>query len=78
VCVKEGWDVKDTWKKLNGGDAGSWFAHERNDSYVYYNKMDKMWWIDGPDGYGVYKGKGPNWAPMGMSTAWKALDGGTH
>jgi len=40
--------------------------------------MDGMWWIDGPDGLGVYKGKGPNWAPMGMATAWKALDGGTH
>ncbi len=40
--------------------------------------MDGMWWIDGTDGLGVYKGKGPNWAPMGMATAWKALDGGTH
>ena len=70
--------MKSTWIKLNGGESGSWFKHESNDSYVYFNALDGMWWIDGPDGLGVYKGSGPKWAPMGMSTAWKALDGGTH
>ena len=78
VCVQNSWDVKATWKKLNGGEGGSWFKHEANDSYVYFNALDGMWWIDGPDGLGVYKGPGPNWAPMGMSTAWKAIDGGAH
>lgn len=78
VCAQNSWDIPSTWKKLNGGEAGSWFKHEANPSYVYFNALDGMWWIDGPDGLGVYKGPGPNWAPMGMSTAWKALDGGTH
>lgn len=27
---------------------------------------------------GVYKARGPLWAPPGGSTAWTALDGGTH
>jgi hypothetical protein len=78
VCVQNKWDVVSTWKKLNGGEGGSWFKHEANDSYIYFNALDGMWWIDGPDGLGVYKGLGPNWAPMGMSTAWAALDGATH
>jgi hypothetical protein len=78
VCVQNSWDTTSTWKKLNGGEGGAWFKHESNDSYVYFNALDGMWWIDGPDGLGVYKGPGPSWAPMGMCTAWKALDGGTH
>ena len=78
VCMKSGWDVKSTWIELNGGENGSWFKHEVSDSYIYFNALDRMWWIDGPDGRGVYKGTGPNWAPMGMGTAWIALDGGTH
>ena len=51
--------MKSTWIKLNGGESGSWFNHESNDSYVYFNALDGMWWIDGPDGLGVYKGSGP-------------------
>lgn len=78
VCVQNSWDTVTMWKKLNGGEGGAWFKHEANDSYVYFNAVDKMWWIDGPDGLGVYKGPGPSWAPMGMSTCWTALDGGTH
>lgn len=62
------------WKKLNAGELGAWFQHTKNDSYMYYNGQDKSWWIDGPDGLGAYKGVGPSWAPMGMSTAWQALD----
>ena len=78
VCVQNEWDVEATWKRLNGGENGTWFKHEESKSYVYYNALDGMWWIDGPDGLGVFKGPGPSWAPMGMSTAWMALDGGTH
>jgi hypothetical protein len=78
VCAKSSWDTASTWKKLNGGEGGTWFKHATNDSYVYFNALDGMWWIDGPDGLGVYKGRGANWAPMGMSTAWQALDGSTH
>jgi hypothetical protein len=55
VCLQNKWDVDSTWKKLNGGEGGSWFKHAANDSYVYFNALDGMWWIDGPDGLGVYK-----------------------
>jgi len=83
VCVENGWDVPGTWAKLNGGEGGVWFKHEGphegpHDPYVYHNKLDGEWWIDGPDGLGVWKAAGPAWAPPGMSTAWKALDGKSH
>ena len=55
VCVQNSWDIDSTWKKLNGGQGGFWFKHTANDSYVYFNALDGMWWIDGPDGLGVYK-----------------------
>ena len=78
VCKQNDWPVEGTWQRLNGGEQGSWFAHEENASYIYFNKMDQMWWIDGPDGLGVYKGAAPSWAPPGGSIRWEALDGGTH
>jgi hypothetical protein len=79
VCVDNGWDVDATWRKLNGGgEDGAWFKKDADASYIYFNRSDQNWWIDGPDGLGVYKGPGPDWAPMGMSTAWRAIDGGSH
>ena len=79
VCVDNGWDVDVTWKKLNGGEDGAWFKKTTDDAYLYFNALDGEWWIDGPDGLGVYKGpSGSPRAPMGMSIAWRAIDGGTH
>ena len=77
VCAANGWDTKATWAKLNGGEDATWFKHrdEGNASYVYFNAGDGHWWIDGPDGLGVYKAPGPAWAPPGGSIRWKALDG---
>jgi len=79
VCLQNGWDVAKTWSTLNGGAEGVWFAHEageeKNPSYVYFNKNDGCWWIDGPDGLGVFKASGPPHAPPGASIAWRALDG---
>ena len=80
VCEANGWDVATTWEKLNGGAGGAWFAHEAgesaNRSYVYRNAQDGCWWIDGPDGLGVFKAPGPPRAPPGASIRWRALDGG--
>merc|ERR1719230_1221195 len=73
VCDGNGWPVTSTWEKLNGGETGTWFAHESTSSYIYYNAADKMWWIDGPDGLGVYKAPGPSYAPPGAQTAWQHL-----
>jgi len=65
VCKQQGWDTNDMWKRLNGVDskADTWFKHSENDSYVYWNKSDQSWWIDGPDGNGVWIVKGPSHAP---------------
>ena len=71
VCKGQGWDVASTWTKLNGMNpiTNVWFAHEENDSYVYHNNVDGRWWIDGPDGKGVWIADGPGHAPP--SRGWK-------
>jgi hypothetical protein len=51
VCQENKWDTRATWNKLNG--KASWFAHA-NGSYIYFNKADGKWWLDGPDGLGVF------------------------
>merc|ERR1711862_1075081 len=61
VCDQNGWDTGEMWAKLSG--AGSrqrilWYEAS-NKSYIYFNVMDGHWWIDGPDGLGVYKARGP-------------------
>ncbi|KAL3827384.1 hypothetical protein ACHAXA_003118 [Cyclostephanos tholiformis] len=65
VCEAQGWDILSTWARLNGVDprADTWFAHSTNDSYIYHNKIDGKWWIDGPDGKGVWVVDGPTHAP---------------
>merc|ERR1711871_665364 len=73
VCTRNGWSPDETWRKLNGGEDGTWFAHTENDSYLYYNEGDKHWWIDGPDGLGAYKARGPPWSPPAASTQWQSL-----
>merc|ERR1711962_4508 len=52
VCRQQGWDTAQMWSKLNG--QREWYKHQLNESYVYYNNADSKWWIDGPDGLGVY------------------------
>ena len=54
-----------TWTKLNGVDPRTdiWFSHVENDSYIYYNKVDGKWWIDGQNGNGVWIVEGPSHAP---------------
>ena len=40
------------WKQLSDGQQ-AWYEHE-NGSYIYHNVGDGKWWIDSPDGGGVY------------------------
>lgn len=61
VCEKQGWNTEEMWSKLNGDR--TWFAHSQNESYIYWNKGDQKWWIDGPDGNGVWINLGPSHAP---------------
>ena len=66
VCTAMDWDTQSMWTKLNGLDTSTnniWFAHTENDSYIYHNKGDGKWWIDGPDGKGVWIIEGPSHAP---------------
>jgi len=60
VCRAQGWDTAETWAKLNGG--ADWYAAP-NGAYIYRNTLDGKWWIDAPDGNGVYIAAGPAHAP---------------
>ena len=68
VCVANGWDTSAMWAKLGGGD--EWFA-AANGAYIYYNHADGMWWIDAPNGDGVYKAPAPRHAPPAVG--WQLL-----
>lgn len=86
VCDQNGWNTKDMWKRLSGAGAGGardpdilWFEAP-NKSYIYFNVADSHWWIDGPDGLGVYKAKGPRFSVPGYprgsggASGWFPLD----
>lgn len=68
VCQQQGWDTKETWRKLGGGH--TWYKAE-NGAYIYWNLMDKCWWIDRPNGDGVFKAPAPMHAPP--QVGWKPL-----
>jgi hypothetical protein len=61
VCRQAGWNPGDMWQKLQGGPekGNPWFKHTDNESYVYRNLSDGLWWIDGPSGMGVFTAEGP-------------------
>jgi len=68
VCVQNDWDTGSTWGRLGGGRR--WFG-KADGSYIYFNGADGHWWIDGPDGGGVFKAVGPphaipalGWEPL--------------
>eukprot|EP00933_Yihiella_yeosuensis_P048098 TRINITY_DN4410_c3_g1_i1.p1 TRINITY_DN4410_c3_g1~~TRINITY_DN4410_c3_g1_i1.p1 ORF type:complete len:388 (+),score=66.18 TRINITY_DN4410_c3_g1_i1:117-1166(+) len=86
VCKQNSWNTKQMWEKLSGagnGNSVNWFEAP-NKSYIYFNVADEHWWIDGPDGLGVYKSRGPPFAvpgyPRGSGGAfgWFALDEKSH
>jgi len=68
VCRQQGWNTNDMWQKLNGGQ--KWYK-AANESYIYWNMADRHWWIDRPDGAGVYKAEAPQHAPP--QNNWKLL-----
>lgn len=72
VCQQQGWDTKETWRKLGGGK--TWYK-AGNGAYIYWNLMDASWWIDRPNGDGVFKAAAPMHAPP--QVGWKPL-GGHH
>jgi len=66
VCKFQGYITEQMWEILNGTDPdkNTWYAHTENESYIYWNKGDGKWWIDGPDGMGVWIVEGPWHAPL--------------
>lgn len=52
TCNNMGWNDKNMWNRLTDKKT-FWFEHE-NGSYIYKNIGDGKWWIDGPDGLGLY------------------------
>ena len=71
TCEAMNWDTQRTWNQLSSRKR-HWFLSEENDSYVYWNKGDGKWWIDGPDGAGIYIVK--NDAEFPPNIGWMALD----
>eukprot|EP00927_Polykrikos_kofoidii_P037537 TRINITY_DN3170_c0_g1_i1.p1 TRINITY_DN3170_c0_g1~~TRINITY_DN3170_c0_g1_i1.p1 ORF type:complete len:383 (-),score=40.50 TRINITY_DN3170_c0_g1_i1:408-1460(-) len=64
VCEQNRWDPKETWDNLSGSGVRSaqdspvvWYEAP-NSAYIYFNAPEGQWWIDGPDGLGVYKAIG--------------------
>ncbi|CAD7950012.1 unnamed protein product [Amoebophrya sp. A25] len=43
-----------TTSKNKGRD---WFRQPESEAYVYFNSMDQCWWLDAPNGAGIYKVK---------------------
>merc|ERR1712086_594422 len=68
VCRQQGWDTNTTWQKLGGSH--QWYKAP-NGAYIYWNLMDRCWWIDKPNGDGAYKATAPMHAPP--QTGWKLL-----
>ena len=70
VCIASSWDAAAMWAKLGGG--ADWFdAEDGSGSYIYFNHADGHWWIDEPDGAGVYKAAAPPHAPPAVG--WELL-----
>jgi hypothetical protein len=71
TCAEMSWDSEQMWMKLSN-QKSPWYEAD-NGSYIYWNQNDGQWWIDAPDGKGVYIVKG---APTELPTSgWKALPG---
>jgi len=59
VCEQNNWNTTQMWKQLNGDR--NWLRAEDNDSYMYWNSADSQWWIDEPNGLGVFVAPTSNW-----------------
>jgi len=71
TCAENDWDPEQMWLQLSNQKT-PWYEAE-NGSYIYWNKGDGKWWIDAPDGRGVYIAKAPEASvPTG---GWQALPG---
>jgi len=70
TCAENGWDPEKMWEQLNG--RGRWFE-ALNGAYIYWNQGDGQWWIDEPNGKGVYVA--PALAKAPPTSGWRLLQG---
>jgi len=73
VCQAQGWPTQKMWQKLNSDR--TWYRKE-NQAYIYWNSLDSSWWIDKPDGAGIFKAGAVNYAPP--QTGWAPLCTGVN
>lgn len=71
TCSEQRWDAEKMWLQLSDQKT-AWYEAE-NGAYIYWNKGDGQWWIDAPDGKGVYISKAP--ASAVPKDGWRALPG---
>lgn len=71
TCAENNWDPERMWLQLSN-QRTPWYE-AANGSYIYWNQGDGKWWIDAPDGKGVYIAKAP--ATAVPSSGWQALPG---
>lgn len=71
VCRDRSWDSQQMWRQLSDQQT-PWFE-AANGAYIYWNRGDGQWWIDAPNGLGVYVTKAPNTLPP--SQGWSSIGG---
>jgi len=72
TCAENQWDPEKMWLQVSDQKT-PWFE-AANGSYIYWNQGDGQWWIDAPDGRGVYVSRSPPDA-LPPATGWQALRG---
>jgi len=70
TCISMNWNTQQMWNQLSDSSR-PWYEAE-NDSYIYWNKGDGKYWIDGPSGAGIYIVKDSSELPP--KTGWISLD----
>ena len=74
VCRKSRWNTEDMWAQLTNGKT-PWYLKEDDDAYIYYNVGDNKWWIDAPEGHGLYTSVALNDDPFPPSRGYEELGG---
>ena len=77
VCLANQWNVEATWKHLNRNQF--WLRGTINEAYIYFNSAVGHWWIDEPNGTGVFiarplaSNNHDQNRPLPPTDGWKAL-----
>jgi len=69
TCAEMQWDPEEMWLRLSNQKT-PWYEAD-NGSYIYWNQGDGKWWIDAPDGKGVYIVQAPGTVPP--NGGWQPL-----